>query len=381
MPFGLQRDKMLWGQVMRGTGILFLSILGFTSLQAQTGRRLASDPPQRLRPNVQTSGCPAESTVASATHSSEATDFVEVQRSSCFGACPAYKVRIQADGAIAWMGEHDVRHPGPSSSQSGADEARALIERFVAAGFWDLCATYNRPVTDLPTTITILSVGTQQKPVSDRADGAPDWLRELDREVDALSDTHQWIHGDARTEMFSFNLNSDARGPKPGWTGLMGASGRREAAEIQLLLAGNANVNAQDASGWTALMYATVARQPEALQMLLDAGANPAIASYTGQTAVMAAAMAFYAPERKLQSLLAARAKLDAQDLDGKTALMYAIERQFEQPDVIAFLLQAGARTDIRDSQGLTAKDYVEREAARRKNQEAQAERLRQLLN
>lgn len=365
---------------MRGAGILFLAILSFGGIEAQSTRRLASDPPSRLRPNVTKSGCPAENTALSANNYIEPTDFVELQRSACFGSCPAYRLRIQADGAVTWMGENHVRVPGPNSSHVDSSAARDLIERFVAAGFWDLCASYNRPVTDVPTTVTVLSLGTEQKSVSDRADAAPDWLRELDREVDALADTHQWIHGDARTEMFSFNLNSDARGPKPGWTALMGASASGEAVEIQRQLAGNANVNAQDASGWTALVYATVARQPEAVQMLLDAGANPAIFSYTGQTAVMAAAMAFYVPERKLQSLLDAGANLDTQDRDGKTALMYAIERQFERPEVIAFLLQAGVRTDIRDSQGLTAKDYVEREAGRRKSQEAQAERLRQLI-
>ena len=158
----------------------------------------------------------------------------------------------------------------------------------------------------------------------------------------------------------------------------MQASAHGSASEIQLLLAANADPNAQDASGWTALMYASLAPQPGVVPTLIDAGANPGIRSFAGQTALMAAATA-YDPEAKLQSLLAAGADVSAQDQDGKTALMYAIGPQVTRSDVIAFLLRSGARTDLRDAKGLTARDYLEQEATRR-NDQAQVERLRQLL-
>lgn len=353
---------------------------------AQTGRIRAGDrgagdltPP--LRPAGHATGYPAQAAIPTLPSGTAPTDFVELRRSRCFGACPAYTVRIQADGQVGWMGDKFVQAVGPRSKLVSPDTARPLLEKFRAAGFWSLCDRYDRGVTDVASATTVVHLGDREKSVTDRADDAPEWLRELDRQVDALADTHQWIHGDPRTERFFFNLDSDARGPKPGLTVLMQACARGDTGEVQRLLMPKPDVNAQDASGWTALIYASVAPRPEATQLLLDSGANPAISSYAGQTALMAAAVSFYEPRQKLQMLLTAGADVNAQDQDGKTALMYALGAQFGHPEVIALLLQAGARTDLRDAQGLTAKDYLEREAGRRRYQEQEAQQLRELLH
>lgn len=235
------------------------------------------------------------------------------------------------------MGDKFVQAVGPRSKLVSPDTARPLVEKFRAAGFWSLCDRYDRGATDVASATTVVHLGDREKSVTDRADAAPEWLRELDRQVDALADTHQWIHGDPRTERFFFNLDSDARGPKPGLTVLMQASARGHTGEVQRLLMPKPDVNAQDA-------------------------------------------VSFYEPRQKLQMLLTAGADVNAQDQDGKTALMYALGAQFGHPEVIALLLQAGARTDLRDAQGLTAKDYLEREAGRRRYQEQEAQQLRELL-
>jgi hypothetical protein len=57
-----------------------------------------------------------------------------------------------------------------------------------------------------------------------QAEGAPAWLRELDCQVEALANTHRWIHGDPAMEVFQPFLYSDRHGPKPGFTALMRAS-------------------------------------------------------------------------------------------------------------------------------------------------------------
>jgi hypothetical protein len=364
---------------MRTTRFLLLPACGFALLAAQANRRLAGDATPPSLPAVHSTGCPATPAGPPDNTQRAPTDFVELQRLDCFGQCPAYRIRIQASGQLTWMGEHYVQAAGASSGQVNPGDARALIEKFRVAGFWNLCRSYSRLITDAQTAKTIVHAGNQEKLVTNYAEAAPDWLPALDREIDALADTHHWIHGDSRTERFGVNLYWDAEGPKPGLTPLMQASARGRASEIQALIAAKADPNARDASGWTALMYASLAPQPEVVQALLDAGANPILSSFAGQTAVMAAAMSFYEPQRRLQSLLAAGADVNKQDQDGKTALMYTLPYQFMHPEVIAFLLQAGARADLRDARGLTARDYLEQEAARR-NDQAQVEILRQLL-
>jgi len=157
-------------------------------------------------------------------------------------------------------------------------------------------------------------------------------LQTLESEIDALADTHRWIHGDPRMETFasvrspgevpgfSFGrmitpgLDADFGGPKPGLTPLMQAATKNDITEIQKLLEAKADPNAQDSSGWTALMYATRARKAEAMKMLLDAGANPNVRSFMGQTALMAVSTTYPETLEKLRLLLAARADTNAQD-------------------------------------------------------------------
>jgi hypothetical protein len=311
----------------------------------QTGRRLAGQPAPPMMPNVQAAGCPEQAVVTPA-GTLLLSDFVELHRSACFGLCPVYTIRIQADGQIVWHGDQFVQAIGERAGQ----DASALIERFRGAGFWNLCASYTRSVTDVPTAKTLVSIGDQLKGVSDRADGAPDWLRELDRAVDELADTHRWIHGDSQTENFAAHLNIDARGPKPGLTPLMQASGKGDLGEVEALLNTRADPNARDSSGWTALMYATQAQRSDVIRKLLDTGADPRISSYQGETAVMAAATAFYQPEEKLRLLLTAGAGVNEQNREGQTALMYAVRRFERAEGAVSVLMEAGARTDLRDA-------------------------------
>jgi len=366
-----------------GRGTLFLALLvlltcSTLTIAQGTGRRLAGQPGARVQPEIQTTGCPNGQNIEAPADPLSAGDYVELQRTQCFGQCPVYKVRVYADGQIAWSGKQHVKVVDESTGQITSEAARALIDQFRAAGFWNLCQSYTRMVTDLPTAIAVLHVGNAEKSVSDRAQSAPDWLRELDRTVDAVADTHAWIHGDPRLETLP-SLLGDARGPKPGLTALMQAAGKEDLAEVQKLLSGNADPNTQDSSGATAVIYATQAASPEILGMLLRAGADPNIRTYMGQTATMAASVSFRVPEEKLRILFTAGADVNAQDQEGQTALMLAVRYHFEQPEVADVIVQSGARRDITDAKGLSAMDRLEKDP-RRVKLPAVYERLRQLL-
>jgi hypothetical protein len=357
-----------------------LLILGCSALlmAQETGRRRADQPRSTVAPPVQTSGCPEENATQSPNEPLSAGDYVELQRTQCFGACPVYKMQLRADGQTTWSGRDFVQVTGERTGQTNPAEARSLINRFRAAGFWNLCESYNRMVTDLPTAVTVLHVGNAEKSVSDRADGAPDWLRELDRAVDELADTHAWIHGDPRLEKLPALL-TDARGPKPGLTALMQAAGKGDLDQMRQRLAENADPNARDSSSATALIYATQTANAEPVGILLQARADPNLPTYSGQTATMAASISYRAPVEKLKALVAAGADVNVQDNDGETALMLAVRYHFEQPDVAAFLIESGARRDVRDAKGLTALDRIERDP-RRSRAPVQYEKLRQLF-
>ncbi|HTA46158.1 MAG TPA: ankyrin repeat domain-containing protein [Bryobacteraceae bacterium] len=361
--------------------LLIFLCCSVAAIPQETGRRLAGQPVVPVRPSVQTSGCPDGKTVdAVRTPTGPVTsdDYVEVQRGRCFGSCAVYSVRVQADGQISWRGDEYVHVIGPAADQIAPEPVQVLLDNFRSAGFWSLCQSYTRAVSDVPTTITVVHLANTQKSVSDRADGAPDWLRELDLAVDTLADTHRWIHGDPRQETLP-SLLSDGRGPKPGLTALMHAAWKGDLNEVTKQLSAKADPNAQDSSGATAVIYATQIANPEVLTALLHAGADPNLHTYAGQTAIMAASTAYLLPKDKIRILVAAGADLNVQDQNGETALMLAVRYHFEQPDVVALLVNSGARRDITDAAGLSALDRVEKDV-RRSKLPAQYDTLRQLV-
>jgi hypothetical protein len=333
---------------------------------------------------IKTSGCPWAWLLRVPSQPLADSDFVELQRSVCYGSCPAYTVRISADGRVTWNGEASVLTKGEASKTIPAAQTKNLIEKFRTPEFWSLCDHYWQMVTDNPTYKTTVSIGSSVKQVSDYAVSAPEFLRTLDGEIDLAADTHLWRHGEPRAERFQGRrslMATECIVPKPGLTPLM-CPMDQELATIDKLLKANHSVNAADASGWTALMYAAYDNMDQVFDRLLAAGADPKAVSATRQTVLMAVAAGAMATQHKIERLVALGVNINAVDNDEQTALMFAVER-FWLPDQTAWLLANGARTGIKDARGKTAADYLEAAAAAHHRAGWQAsdyQRVKQLL-
>jgi hypothetical protein len=191
---------------------------------------------------------------------------------------------------------------GDAQGQVDPAAARALIAHFRDHGFWLLWKHYRRLMTDMPTYCTTVSIHGRTRTVSDYAGAAPEWLRGLDFQVDALADTHRWRHGDPSQEIFDgFREGPTSDGgiwddvylPKPGVTALMKAAAEGDentpAASVLRLIHAGADVNAVDASGWTPLMYAARLGTLTSVKELLQAGARADLRSKVGENAMDAA--------------------------------------------------------------------------------------------
>jgi hypothetical protein len=269
-----------------------------------------------------------------------------------------------------------VHDKGDSTARVAAANAASLIDKFRTNAFWSLCTSYKKPLTDLSTAITVVHIADQERRVSDYGGSAPKWLAELDREIDALTDTHRWIHGDPRKESLT-SLYLDVGGSKPGMTELMRAAAVGNLKEVGNQIWAFADVNAQDSSGWTPLMYATQAPSIEVLQPLLDRGANVNARSYTGQTPLMAAASTRWGIE-KVRVLVEHGADVNARDANGNTALTFVVAMANEQ--VLVYLLKFGARADSRDGQGHTLVDLINQIEAEHSVDKPPYERIRAIL-
>jgi hypothetical protein len=306
-------------------------------------------------------------------------DWVELQRTGCYGICPAYTVRLYASGAVHWHGDGFVAVTGKAAAQVDAGQAANLIQQLRDHGFESLCGSYSRPITDNATYLTTVSVAGNAFRVSDYAGSAPAWLRDFDERIDAAADTHRWRHGEPSTELFAnHHLEQDARWPKPGRTQLMRAAGTADGA-VPLLLAQKVPVDAEDASGWTALMYAAGDGSLDQVRTLLAAGADASHRSRAGETLLFAAAGSSDNPVGKLRLLQRSGANVAAVSNEGTTVLMIAASRYW-QPGLLRAVLEMGANPSVRNSQGKSALDLLEQAKAKNDVPDAYAAARKLLL-
>ena len=267
-------------------------------------------------------------------------DFVELDRWN-------EDVRIDSDGSVVWK-QGKISQTGHITQA----EAKSLLEQFRTQTVWGLCADYNQAgLMDGSWSSFKVRIGGREKSVSEYGDVAPPVFREVELAVDAAANTHQWRHGDPKSESI-VEITWEYL-PKPGKTKLMDAAQRGDKAAFQTALAAGDKLTDVDASGWTPLMYAAGSYGDSLEGELLKAGANVNARSKRGETALMASAVTGMADE----GLLDAGAHVNAVNDVGMTALMLLVQRG--EPDEIKTFLKAGADARKKDAAGRTALDYL----------------------
>lgn len=137
---------------------------------------------------------------------------ISLERTRCFGPCPAYTVTIQGDGHVRFTSPVDdekaghrpsfrsgtVVLPGTHEDQIPVTVVTALARQFHDAGFWRLRDVYQADVTDSSSQIITLTVGTRRKTVRDYVGtevGMPVAVRKLEQAIDQAAGTDRWVRG------------------------------------------------------------------------------------------------------------------------------------------------------------------------------------------
>src|SRR5215470_4885507 len=84
--------------------ILSMSIALLPSMRSQQrlGQRQAPAPNIPFKPSMLAADCPNAAESNPPAGPVQPTDFVELQRTPCFGPCPVYTVQIRGDGQVHW---------------------------------------------------------------------------------------------------------------------------------------------------------------------------------------------------------------------------------------------------------------------------------------
>ena len=257
---------------------------------------------------------------------------IAMLRTTCFGTCPRYRVEILGSGSVTYRGDDYVLVKGTHHWHVDARAVSALVERFRRAKYFRLKGYYVLPVTDLPTYVTSISIGTQGKFVLNYGGGLgrelastsfggedphmPRVVTELEQAIDKVSKVSSWVNGDDDTIS---NLRA------AGWD-----FGSAEAGDALQLLLERCDVR--------------LARQ------FILAGAPVDVVSterYGGGLSIAAAARC---ADAGIVRLMSWRGALESKQ-NVRAFLEASVESGF--PDMVALALQHGDQVDFKDESGV----------------------------
>lgn len=117
---------------------------------------------------------------------------ISLERTRCFGVCPAYTVTIYGDGTVVYEGVDFVKVKGTQTAQIPQEDVRELVDDFYAAGFFQLRDRYEQQASDLPSQTTSITIDGTTKTVF-RYGFEPARLVELEDRIDEVAGTEKWV--------------------------------------------------------------------------------------------------------------------------------------------------------------------------------------------
>ncbi len=117
---------------------------------------------------------------------------ITLERTPCFGTCPAYRVTVRGDGQVTFTGEMFVEVIGTETYRIPEADVRELVSAFVSLNFFSLEDEYVSPATDLPSTTTSITIEGTTKTVFRYGEG-PGTLVQLENRIDELARTRERV--------------------------------------------------------------------------------------------------------------------------------------------------------------------------------------------
>jgi len=127
---------------------------------------------------------------------------ITLERTTCFGTCPAYKLTIFADGMVLFEGKEFVKHKGKAQGQITKAQLDQLMREFNRINYMKLDDEYGGDRcpdrwTDYPSAITSINQNGQVKTVLHyqgcRGLTVLDQLTALENKIDEIVNTKRWI--------------------------------------------------------------------------------------------------------------------------------------------------------------------------------------------
>jgi hypothetical protein len=125
---------------------------------------------------------------------------ITLERTGCFGSCPAYTVTLSTTDGIVFNGAAFVSAKGKHTDKIDANVVRTLAKKFIDADFYSMDSKYQASVTDNPGYYLSISIDGHEKKIEDYVGswvGMPEIITELENDVDTMARTQRWIRDGA----------------------------------------------------------------------------------------------------------------------------------------------------------------------------------------
>lgn len=117
---------------------------------------------------------------------------ITLERTQCYGTCPGYKLTIYGNGKVVYDGEKYVKVIGTQTAQISQDKVKEIVDEFYQADYFLLQDEYTEDITDMPATITSITIDGKTKEVLNRY-GAPKKLADLENKIDEITNSKSWV--------------------------------------------------------------------------------------------------------------------------------------------------------------------------------------------
>jgi len=120
---------------------------------------------------------------------------LKLERTACYGNCPAYTALLRSDGIAEFCGSGNVELMGNYRATAGQQEILEIMAKLKQVDFFQFAEHYplnrNYVIPDLPYTYTTVNNGSKMKRIADNYD-SPENLQWFEKELDAFFKQLNW---------------------------------------------------------------------------------------------------------------------------------------------------------------------------------------------
>ena len=122
---------------------------------------------------------------------------ITLQRTGCFGTCPAYSLHVMGNGTVHYTGRAYVHLCGDWTGEISPDSVRRLVDEFRKVDYFSLFPRYMSGQEDLPHYATAIEFDGKKMFVLDDVDedvGMPLAVISLEDSIDQIAGPEKWLN-------------------------------------------------------------------------------------------------------------------------------------------------------------------------------------------